>query len=113
MAKKKVDPLEGKVLVPKPNKLLEFKAVLLEIDRVANGHLGWKGQADMFYSLDFEAIFNYKLKAKTKKGKLKEIEMFLKQSFMDRLMEVSEWLPEGEAETRMQSINTLYSDDIK
>ncbi len=112
MAKKKVDPLEGKVLVPKPERLEDFKAIMVEMATIAHGSLGWQGQAEIFYELDFEQIFGYKLKAKTKKGQINEIKKFIQQCFMDKLMEVSEWLPEEGAAARMTNINTLFVDDL-
>lgn len=103
---------EDKVLVPKPEKLKEFKQIILELEAVSKGRLGWKGQAEVFLQLDFEAILGYKLKSTTKEEQLEEIQELLKQAFLDRLLDISDLVSKEEAKTRMDTINTLYTDDI-
>lgn len=112
MAKKK-DPLEGMVLVPKPDKFVEFKSTLLEIQTIAQGTLGWQGHAEMLYSLDFETIFDYKFKKKTKKARINEVKSYIQQAYLDKLHDYSELVTEEEAEVRMKHLSILYTDDVK
>jgi len=101
-----VDELDGKVLVAKPGKQAEFEQALQAAIKIAQGSLGWQGQAEMFWEMGIAPQFGVKTKSK-KKGiaKLKEL---IQQSYLQSIYEVGEWIPEEQAEGRRIANKVLF-----
>jgi hypothetical protein len=112
--KSKKDPLEGKVLVPKVGKEAEFFTKFEEIKKIANGSLGWTGQAEMMYDIlgkaGLQDFLGIKLKARKKENLLKEIELLLKESFYHTLMTYGEWITQAAAAKRAKLNKVLFEE---
>jgi hypothetical protein len=106
-SKKKIDPLEGKVLVAKPGMEEQFKKAFEAMTTVAQGALGWEGQASMFIDLGVLPSLGIELKG-SKKQQIKEVCNYLKQIYLQDIYKYSEWLTPEEAATRAQVNKVLY-----
>ena len=111
--------LEDKVLVAKPQQEQIFILKLKEMSNIANGALGWKGQAEMFYSIlgkdGIKTALGLSIKCRKKENIINEIAEVLKIVFYQSLMEVAEWVTKEEADKRAKMNKVLYGskDDSK
>jgi len=101
-----MDELEGKVLVAKPGKQVEFEERLQSAIKIAQGSLGWQGQAEMFWEMGIASQFGIKTKSK-KKG-IEQLKGMIQQSYLQSIYEVAEWIPEEQAEGRRQANKILF-----
>lgn len=118
IGKKKMDFIEqmaaeGKVLVAKVGHEEKFLETLGEMHKIGHGALGWDGQAEMMYELGMVEVLK-KEGVKFPRGKAAQITK-LRQivigSFVDKLYQFAEWIPEKEAESRNQYRTILYKED--
>ena len=106
------DHLKGKVLVAKVGKEQQFLEQLHNAARIAQGSLGWDGQADIMYACGgIEIVSGGEIKADPKwteaehKQAIKEL---LQQCHLQSIMENAEWVTEEEADKRRKSLEVLY-----
>jgi hypothetical protein len=105
--------LKGKVLVPKIGMDKEFEKTLVETIKIAQGPLGWKGQAEIFYSLGADVMAQIGIEivpGEPKEEAIAKIETYIKQAAMDTILQYGEWITEEEAEQRRKSTKVLYGE---
>lgn len=95
-------------LVPKPGKTKEFLKAFNDMSVIANGALGWQGQAEIMYETGIYTTLGIKKGSKSKV--LPKIVKALQDSFLHDLYKYGEWLPQEEAEKRIISEQVLYGD---
>lgn len=95
-------------LVPKPGKTKEFLKAFNDIQKIANGTLGWQGQAEIIYETGLYNTLG--IKKGSKSEVLPKIVKALQDSFLQELYKYGEWLPQEEAEKRIISEQVLYGD---
>jgi len=93
-------------LVPKPGKTKEFLKAFENMNKIANGVLGWDGQAEIMYEAGFYEHLGIKKGSKAKV--VPKIKKMLQDSYLTELYEHGEWLPKEEAEKRVAAELVLF-----
>ncbi len=99
------------LLVPKPGKTVEFTRAFENMATIANGTLGWKGQAEVMVKAGIHDALGIKFDPGLTEAQLIEaVQSELKQSFLHELYQYGEWLPPEQAEKRMLAEKALYGE---
>jgi hypothetical protein len=104
-----MDELEGKVLVAKPGKQKEFEEAMANTVKIAQGTLGWKGQAEMMWEIGAAEVM-FGIKTKSKKKGVVQLEDMIRQAYLQTIMDNAEWVPEEQAKGRHQANKILFGE---
>ena len=98
------------VLVAKVGKEQEYEDALKEVDRVANGTLGFRGQAEAMIDLELHTATDMKMLFEDVKveDRVDRMEQLLKQIYLEKILSLSEEVTKEEAEKRRKATKVLY-----
>ena len=103
------EELKGKVLIAKLGYEQEFSRSLNEASMVGNGNLKYRGHAELMYDLGLlESIGIQVPKNLDREQTIEFLENFLKQCYLEQIMQYGEWVTKEEAEKRQRTKAVLY-----
>ena len=107
MANKQIP--EDYILVPKAGQTANFTKAFNDMVTIAQGKLGWRGQAEMMVKIGVHDSLGIKFDTNlTEEELIQAVEHQLQQCFLQDLYEYGEWLPPEEAKKRLLAEEVLY-----
>lgn len=111
MTKVKEKKNDDLVLVAKVGKEQEFENALEEVNRIANGSLGFRGQAELMIDMDLfkaEPQLEAIIEPIPKEDRVDAMEKLLKQIYLEKILSLSEEVTPEEADKRRKATKVLY-----
>ena len=99
------------VLVPKVGKEEEWAKAIADAEKIGNGALGWRGQAEMMVDLDLTQMLENDSNiefSKDREERVEQMESVLKTMYLETIMSLSDEVTPEEAKKRKVTTSVLY-----